>query len=445
MHTGVFTPNTLIQALSQLQSKQLTGKLVITGGKPFSEVWCIYFHLGRIVWATGGQHQTRRWFRALKQYCPMLLTEEWFQKAINIAGQQPGDDNAWKMQMLVQALQEKVINLPQAKAVVQQCMLEVLFGVFNQFYLQTSWVPWKDIPQSFVWLYLESVVQEAMTQSTQWSHVFSRHRQDLPIGFSPDFAIVAGDTELLRSKISPNTYQTLMTLLNGQNTFWDIASALDKSLIMVAKWLLPLIHSQAICLKKIPDRSDPTLELRLQATLTTNQPQLLAMATPVVPVAKGLIACVDDSPLIGEALEAILKPLGYEVLSILDPLQGMSTLLRRQPKLIFLDLVMPNTNGYELCTFLRKSTVFRDTPIVMLTGRDGVLDRLRAKMSGSSDFLGKPPEPTKVLQVVQKFLGDGCLGEKRTTNQATEFDNPNELLVQKNLSTLAINHQLTPA
>jgi chemotaxis family two-component system response regulator PixG len=75
-------------------------------------------------------------------------------------------------------------------------------------------------------------------------------------------------------------------------------------------------------------------------------------------------------------------------------------------ELIFLDLVMPNTNGYELCSFLRKSSTFENTPIVILTGHDGVVDRVRAMMAGSSDFMSKPPEADKVLQVVRKYLAD---------------------------------------
>jgi chemotaxis family two-component system response regulator PixG len=103
-------------------------------------------------------------------------------------------------------------------------------------------------------------------------------------------------------------------------------------------------------------------------------------------------------------LKCIIEPLGYEVLGITEPLQSVSTLLQRKPDLIFLDLIMPNTNGYELCTFLRKTTTFQEIPIVILTGRDGMIDRVRAKMAGSSDFLSKPPDPAKVLQILRKFL-----------------------------------------
>ena len=121
-------------------------------------------------------------------------------------------------------------------------------------------------------------------------------------------------------------------------------------------------------------------------------------------VKRGLIACIDDSPQIGVEMQNILEPLGFEVLIINDPLQSVSILLQRKPDLIFLDLIMPNTNGYELCTFLRKTTTFQEIPIVILTGLDGVIDRVRAKMAGSSDFLNKPLDLAKVSEILRKFL-----------------------------------------
>jgi two-component system, chemotaxis family, response regulator PixG len=130
------------------------------------------------------------------------------------------------------------------------------------------------------------------------------------------------------------------------------------------------------------------------------------IATPATSrVRKGMIACIDDSPMIGEQIKEILQPFGYEVKVITNPLQGIATLLQDKPDLIFLDLVMPNTNGYELCTFLRKTSAFQNLPIVILTGHDGVIDRMRAKMAGASDFMSKPPDAMKVLQMVEKHLG----------------------------------------
>jgi two-component system, chemotaxis family, response regulator PixG len=79
-------------------------------------------------------------------------------------------------------------------------------------------------------------------------------------------------------------------------------------------------------------------------------------------------------------------------------------LIAKKPQLIFLDLVMPNANGYEICSRLRKVAAFRDTPIVILTGNDGVIDRVRAKVVGATDFLTKPVQSDLVLDVAQKYL-----------------------------------------
>jgi CheY-like chemotaxis protein len=134
--------------------------------------------------------------------------------------------------------------------------------------------------------------------------------------------------------------------------------------------------------------------------------------------AKGLVACIDDSPAVGRMLGQILSLSGYETLAITNPLQGITTLLDRKPDLIFLDLMMPNTNGYEVCSILRKTSIFKHTPIIILTQSDCTIDRVRAKLVGSSGFLTKPIEPNKIVQVVDKYLDP----DKMTPSPIAEND-----------------------
>jgi chemotaxis family two-component system response regulator PixG len=72
---------------------------------------------------------------------------------------------------------------------------------------------------------------------------------------------------------------------------------------------------------------------------------------------------------------------------------------------------MPNTNGYEICGQLRKISTFRDTPIIILTGNDGIIDRVRAKMVGATDFLSKPVNAEIVLDVARQYLNNRSLVE----------------------------------
>jgi len=105
-------------------------------------------------------------------------------------------------------------------------------------------------------------------------------------------------------------------------------------------------------------------------------------------------------------MEKILTTANYQFVGVNDPLRAIAILLARKPDLIFLDLVMPNANGYEICGQLRKLSIFKQTPIVILTGNDGIVDRVRAKMVGSTDFLSKPVNPDTVLQTIKKHLHD---------------------------------------
>jgi chemotaxis family two-component system response regulator PixG len=396
----------LFQDLKQIQAKQGTGKLIIRSSqdKHPSDFRQVYFYLGRIVWSTGGNHPIRRWFRALKQHCPNLLTQEWFQHMSERSVLARGNINKyWEVQILWQALQEKQITLAQAKAVIQNHVEEVFFDLADAESIQTEWIQLKELPQQFVWLLVEQVIQKVSDFSMQWRSTISEPLKGSSFQISPNLAPVIKNPFGLAAKVSPNLYEVLSKILNGRNTFWDVALNMQKPLIAVICSLLPLLRENILELQQIPD-------WRLPIGLVSSQSsQVVSDSLSEIPLEsvpkRGLIACIDDSPVIGKDLEAILIPIGYEVLSILDPLHGVSTLLKHKPNLIFLDLVMPNTNGYELCSFLRKTAAFRDIPIVMLTGHDGVIDRLRAKVAGSSDFLSKPPEPEKVLQVIERFLG----------------------------------------
>jgi chemotaxis family two-component system response regulator PixG len=103
-------------------------------------------------------------------------------------------------------------------------------------------------------------------------------------------------------------------------------------------------------------------------------------------------------------MELILTKAGYQFLGIQDSVQVLPALLEHKPDLIFLDLVMPVANGYEVCSQIRRISLFKNTPVVILTGNDGIVDRVRAKMVGSTDFLGKPIEAERVLAVLRKYL-----------------------------------------
>jgi chemotaxis family two-component system response regulator PixG len=85
-------------------------------------------------------------------------------------------------------------------------------------------------------------------------------------------------------------------------------------------------------------------------------------------------------------------------------MRGFSQLIEHKPDLILLDLHLPNADGYSICKFLRETSAFKKTPIIILTAKNTQIDRFRAKQAGATDFLGKPPQPTELVQMLQKYL-----------------------------------------
>ena len=119
------------------------------------------------------------------------------------------------------------------------------------------------------------------------------------------------------------------------------------------------------------------------------------------------MVCLDDAATIRQTVEHLLKGCGYEVTTLADPVKALSELFTLKPDLLLCDIAMPHLDGYELCAMLRQSTVFRQTPIVMLTGKDGFIDRVRARMVGATDYLAKPFGEEELLMLVEKYVGQG--------------------------------------
>jgi twitching motility two-component system response regulator PilG len=129
--------------------------------------------------------------------------------------------------------------------------------------------------------------------------------------------------------------------------------------------------------------------------------------TNQLPAGKRLytIACIDDSQTVLNSIKHFLDENTFSVVTINDPVKALMQILRSKPDLILLDVEMPSLDGYELCSLLRKHSAFKHTPIIMVTGRTGFIDRAKAKMVRSSGYLTKPFTQSELLKMVFKYLG----------------------------------------
>lgn len=374
--------------LIALKQERFSGQLIVKG--PLGQEWIFYLFLGRILYATGGTHPVKRWRRNLTTHCPQIDLNQLNLSAILSSSSPTAFNISWEYQLLYLWVEQHQINREQAAKMIGAIVAEVLLDVTQAMQVSFQVKPENSSVPQLVLLDPGQVITEVQQVWQAWQKAKIADR-------SPNRALVIKQPEQLQQQVSAAVYQNLTKLLDGQRTLRDLAVVMKREVLEVACSLLPFIQSGLVEFVDIPDLAPP-----IAPASPAVSPSAAASHSP-------LVACVDDSPLVCQSMEKILTTAGYQFLAVQDSLRAIATLLTRKPDLIFLDLVMPNTNGYEICGQLRKVSAFRNTPIIILTGNDGIIDRVRAKMVGASDFLSKPVNAETVLDVARQHLNNSSL------------------------------------
>lgn len=117
------------------------------------------------------------------------------------------------------------------------------------------------------------------------------------------------------------------------------------------------------------------------------------------------VMVVDDSRTIRRTAETLLRKEGFEVITAMDGFEALGKIADYQPDLIFLDIMMPRLDGYQTCALIKHHRVFRETPVVMLSSRDGLFDRARGRVVGSDRHIAKPFTKEDLLAVIAEYGG----------------------------------------
>ena len=120
-----------------------------------------------------------------------------------------------------------------------------------------------------------------------------------------------------------------------------------------------------------------------------------------------LVMIIDDSLTVRKIIETSLKREGFESVSYPDGIEAIRALnekRHRTPDLVILDIGLPKMDGYEVARHLKTKSQFGNTVIIMLSGRDGVIDRLKGRLAGAKDYLTKPFRTQDVMSVIHSHL-----------------------------------------
>lgn len=114
------------------------------------------------------------------------------------------------------------------------------------------------------------------------------------------------------------------------------------------------------------------------------------------------VLVVDDSATIRRSAETMLAKEGCEVITAENGFEALSKITRHHPDLIFVDIMMPRLDGYQTCAIIKNNAEFRDTPVIMLTSKDGLFDMARGRVVGSDQYLTKPFTREELLGAVKQ-------------------------------------------
>lgn len=121
-----------------------------------------------------------------------------------------------------------------------------------------------------------------------------------------------------------------------------------------------------------------------------------------IPQKRILIA--DDNENIRDALTYLLEDEGYEILQAMNGAEALALVRERRPDILFLDIMMPGINGYDVCRSIKSDPQVRGTYVIMLTAKGQAAEQERGKAVGADDYIVKPFSPMEILSIVRKHF-----------------------------------------
>jgi twitching motility two-component system response regulator PilG len=116
------------------------------------------------------------------------------------------------------------------------------------------------------------------------------------------------------------------------------------------------------------------------------------------------ILVIDDSKTIRRTAETLLSKEGCQVFTAVDGFDALAMIADHRPNIIFVDIMMPRLDGYQTCALIKHNRTFKDTPVIMLSSKDGLFDRARGRIVGSEHYLTKPFTKDELLGAIRSHV-----------------------------------------
>ena len=116
------------------------------------------------------------------------------------------------------------------------------------------------------------------------------------------------------------------------------------------------------------------------------------------------VMVIDDSKTIRRTAETLLKKAGCTVITAEDGFDALAKIADNNPDIIFVDIMMPRLDGYQACALIKNNASFKDTPVIMLSSKDGLFDKAKGRIVGSDQYLTKPFSKDELLGAIREHV-----------------------------------------
>ncbi|MBW4523590.1 MAG: response regulator [Phormidium tanganyikae FI6-MK23] len=355
--------------------------------------WFVFFLNGQIVYAGETESKLSR----LRDYLHRYRAEATIDQ---IPASSIATFNTPEYGCLWALLENHLVTPAQGRSIIQGMVRETLFDLLSLPQGSFIFELGNPLTPQLLTMEIAPLATKILKQVQDWKQLH-------PHLHSPDQCPTIAESALLKNALPKATFQTLDRYADGQTSIRQIARYLNRDISTVARAIYPYIQRGWLQLTHNA--------VQHSAHSTSRSPLDLSPNTKALKV-----VCIDDSPTVCKAVELMLERNGYDISTIENPLSALSLVFQLKPDLILCDIGMPELDGYELCAMLRQSTAFRQTPIIMLTGKDGFIDRVRARMVGATDYLTKPFGEHEILMLLEKYIGVGRPEHLMTTQQVLD-------------------------
>ncbi|MBW4573705.1 MAG: response regulator [Aphanothece sp. CMT-3BRIN-NPC111] len=421
---GTFQYLSPLALLDQLYTSQANGYLQVLSGQVS---WSIYFENGKITYASHSVEPFERLERHLRRLGYKMtdfLKDAFAQVQLSINGNTEQSLKNVDYSTVCALIGKQHLNNFQAAELIEELAKEVIEtfswvkeGSYKFFDVQIG-------QPLLARLDVKSLIEYCQKRLLSWQsllpEIWSPYQRPYFFGRNQNQPKSLLSEE---NKFNSLLEQRLGTLLKGFS-FRQLAVLLKQDEIKLAQSLRQYIVDGTIMLRepqspfeqlpKIPEvnlerfskistsaRAETTTNIAI--SLASPQPTLV-YPPPVDNHKKYTVVCVDDSPTILNEIIRFLDDKSFSVSAISEPLKALMQIVRLKPDIILLDVGMPNINGYELCRLIRNNSLFKTTPIIMVTGNTGLIDRAKAKLVGASGYLTKPFNQSELLKMVFKHI-----------------------------------------